>query len=308
MSSSTQFPEPGALFSGSMTPSASPYPPIPHSNSYPGCSSNLGLPDGFYAGGSGFQTPQPDVSREGFKIEHARVEEENFGPDHYKNKRLSYGGHAYQMSSPFDFSQSEDAPPPPQPVQMMQPMYSAPPPDHYDSVQVRMEGHQGHQANFSYRQQIATPPVHYPPQQHTRPPMVRPMVRPPAPVRDSRELAGWLGKRGDNFSSSWLNRWCRIEGNKLSYSQTQNGPEEGFIVLDGFTQVRGLNDPMATPEARILKSKKPFGFEIFAGRGAKAFYFDAGTAEKQAIWLQQMNRITSDAHHMAQMGPYGHRR
>lgn len=97
------------------------FPPPPSMHHPPGGACGWDENQGFpgsqpWSGGFGGRQDYGHT-HEGYRVEEAAFQERPPEPEHLKAKRLSWGGHAYGLSSPFEFSDPERAPVPPPMVQ-----------------------------------------------------------------------------------------------------------------------------------------------------------------------------------------------
>lgn len=103
-------------------------------------------------------------------------------------------------------------------------------------------------------------------------------------------LEGWLSKRGHDFAQGWLQRWFMLRpGPTLTYSRNEGGKDDRQIAINASTQVRAFGHPQATGQAKVMKAKRPFGFEIYLGPDTRTWYLDAGSADKLEAWLRNLN-------------------
>eukprot|EP00434_Breviolum_minutum_P008332 symbB.v1.2.007352.t1/scaffold425.1/size368629/16 len=117
--------------------------------------------------------------------------------------------------------------------------------------------------------------------------MPMPGATPTGPV-----VEGWLSKRAQDMSKSWLNRWFVLTNDGvLRYGKEQTSQDMKKIFLDKLTKVRPLIHPTATDEGRRIGVKKPFGIEIFQGAGRRTWYLDAGSKEKRDLWLNSLQMV-----------------
>jgi len=240
------------------------------------------------------------------KVEQVEVPYNPADPDHMKHKPLDWTGQAYDMSSPFAFSQGDAAaqtaaPEPSWQVQgySYSDWYSAPEPqprmvtECVSAVGVSpnantVRGFQENTTSAQYRPQQRPPPQQYPPQQYNP----GPQYQQPPP---SRPLEGWLAKRSEaGISGAWNMRYWRINGNSLIYSRDEQSGEAGRIQLTAKTEIRPLNHPKASVEGRMMGPKKPCAFEIFQGPGLRTYYLDAGGADKKAIWMKALDGVVNN--------------
>lgn len=125
-----------------------------------------------------------------------------------------------------------------------------------------------------------------PPPQQPQQPQWQPMQAGP--------LEGWLAKRSDGgVGSAWNLRWWVLNGTILSYSRDERGAEHGRILMSGKTEVRPLNHPQATVDARVMSAKYPCAFEIFQGVGQRTYYLDAGSMEKRNLWIDRLSQAVA---------------
>lgn len=105
-------------------------------------------------------------------------------------------------------------------------------------------------------------------------------------------VEGWLSKRAQDMSKSWLNRWFVLtHDGVLRYGKEQTSQDMKKIFLDKLTKVRPLIHPTATEEGRRIGVKKPFGIEIFQGAGRRTWFLDAGSKEKRDLWLNSLQMV-----------------
>eukprot|EP00747_Dinoflagellata_sp_TGD_P183673 gnl/TRDRNA2_/TRDRNA2_38712_c0_seq1.p1 gnl/TRDRNA2_/TRDRNA2_38712_c0~~gnl/TRDRNA2_/TRDRNA2_38712_c0_seq1.p1 ORF type:complete len:410 (-),score=60.17 gnl/TRDRNA2_/TRDRNA2_38712_c0_seq1:28-1224(-) len=272
---------------------------------------------------AGGVTSNPTGSSNGIKVVRCEMSEQAH-PDHQKHKVLSDGGD-HSFSSAFAFSQGDGTavPGPTMSQQSSWPSsayaqaappsayppgstssYGAPPASYgAPAPQAQYSHHAQYQygsAPSPYQQQqwtleVTLHPGNQPyagPPPHTGPP---PYAGPPPPelACQAEALQGWLGLRGERLGEEFRTRWFRLYGNTLYYSNEQDGADAKQILLDAMTEVRVLADPMATPEGKVMKMRKPNGFEIYHGKGLRVWYIDAGNPEKLDIWMRGLRAVVA---------------
>lgn len=121
---------------------------------------------------------------------------------------------------------------------------------------------------------------------------------PPQPR--SQSLEGWLSKRGEDTGQAWKMRWCTLNlaTGTLSIAQNEQGSPERELQITPAMRVRTFDDPACSAEAKVLRFRKPMGFELCGGSGCRAWYFDAGTLLKRELWVRSLVQAAGSAHSM----------
>eukprot|EP00929_Paragymnodinium_shiwhaense_P022918 TRINITY_DN14494_c0_g1_i1.p1 TRINITY_DN14494_c0_g1~~TRINITY_DN14494_c0_g1_i1.p1 ORF type:complete len:528 (-),score=91.24 TRINITY_DN14494_c0_g1_i1:169-1602(-) len=148
-----------------------------------------------------------------------------------------------------------------------------------------------------------------PPQQMGYPPMGSYGGPPPRSQPSSGPpvvMAGWLSKRGDDWKMQWSTKWFALyPGGILTYSGEEGGMEERRIQLHPSTQARTFESGQVSGEAKLMRMKKPYGFELFQGHGNKTWLVDAGSRDKRDLWIAAINQATAQMRAMGGMGGAG---
>lgn len=104
-------------------------------------------------------------------------------------------------------------------------------------------------------------------------------------------MEGWLLKRGPRRGMDWRLRWCRLEGQSLSYYVTENPKTlRGRVILEPGCRIYACTDEAVSDDAKHCVERRPYAFEIFRGAKERNFLFDASTPEGLFLWLNSLNR------------------
>lgn len=75
--------------------------------------------------------------------------------------------------------------------------------------------------------------------------------------------------------------------------EVEKGYDDVVLQLNPGSQATAFDFPGASAQARLLKMKKPSGFEISAGQGQPSLFVDAGNSTKRDVWMRTIKQVVS---------------
>lgn len=106
-------------------------------------------------------------------------------------------------------------------------------------------------------------------------------------------MEGWLLKRGPVADLHWQHRWCVLYPGAIEFFESEGRQRRrGSVELSPRSHAISFHNCRAPGDATKYVSEKPFGFVVdvdpSGGSSRRLYYFDAGTKEALASWLDAL--------------------